>query len=64
MGEQTTISWADNSWNPWIGCMKVSPACDGCYAEAMMDKRLGRVGGARGAAILQLVTTGAAEAAR
>ncbi|RWB67596.1 DUF5131 family protein [Mesorhizobium sp.] len=43
MGETTAISWADHTFNPWIGCMKVSPACDGCYAEAMMDKRYGRV---------------------
>lgn len=34
MGENTTISWADDTWNPWEGCQKVSPACDGCYAEA------------------------------
>src|SRR5690606_14613384 len=33
----------DHTFNPWIGCTKVSPACDGCYAEAMMDKRYGRV---------------------
>jgi protein gp37 len=26
-----------------MGCTKVSPACDGCYAEAMMDKRYGKV---------------------
>lgn len=43
MGETTAISWCDHTWNPWIGCTKVSPACDGCYAEAMMDKRYGRV---------------------
>lgn len=43
MGETTAISWCDHTFNPWIGCMKVSPACDGCYAEAMMDKRYGRV---------------------
>lgn len=43
MGEQTNISWCDHTFNPWIGCTKVSPACDGCYAEAMMDKRYGRV---------------------
>lgn len=36
MGENTAISWADHTFNPWIGCMKVSPACDGCYAEAQM----------------------------
>ncbi|MGX9145876.1 DUF5131 family protein [Mesorhizobium sp. 128a] len=43
MGEVTAISWCDHTFNPWIGCMKVSPACDGCYAEALMDKRYGRV---------------------
>lgn len=43
MGETTAISWTDHTFNPWLGCMKVSPACDGCYAEAMMDKRYGRV---------------------
>jgi protein gp37 len=43
VGEITAISWCDHTFNPWIGCMKVSPACDGCYAEAMMDKRYGRV---------------------
>lgn len=36
MGELTGISWADHTWNPWIGCTKVSPACDGCYAAALM----------------------------
>jgi protein gp37 len=43
MGETTSISWCDKTFNGWLGCMKVSPACDGCYAEALMDKRYGRV---------------------
>ncbi|WP_411033799.1 DUF5131 family protein [Shinella sp. BYT-45] len=43
MAENSAISWTHHTWNPWIGCAKVSPACDGCYAEAMMDKRYGRV---------------------
>jgi len=43
MGEQTNISWCDHTFNCWLGCTKVSPACDGCYAEAMMDLRYGRV---------------------
>lgn len=34
MGEQTTIEWADHTFNPWVGCTKVSPACDNCYAES------------------------------
>jgi protein gp37 len=43
MGEVTHISWCDHTWNPVIGCAKVSPACDGCYAENLMDKRYHRV---------------------
>lgn len=43
MGENTKIEWADHTFNPWIGCTKVSPACDNCYAEALMDTRYGRV---------------------
>src|SRR3546814_4993129 len=31
--EGTGISWCDLTLNPWIGCTKVSPACDHCYAE-------------------------------
>lgn len=31
---ETSIAWADYTFNPWIGCTKVSPACDHCYAEA------------------------------
>jgi protein gp37 len=32
MAEQSAISWTDSTFNPWIGCTKVSPACDHCYA--------------------------------
>lgn len=32
MAERTGIEWCDSTWNPWIGCTKVSPACDHCYA--------------------------------
>lgn len=39
MAENTHISWADDTFNPWIGCTKVSPACDGCYAEALMGEK-------------------------
>ena len=38
MAEVTGIAWTDSTFNPWIGCTKVSPGCDHCYAEAM-DKR-------------------------
>jgi protein gp37 len=40
MAEKTAIEWADATWNPWIGCTKVSPACDHCYAERDFDHRL------------------------
>lgn len=43
MAENSAISWTRHTWNPWMGCTKVSPACDGCYAEALMDKRYGKV---------------------
>lgn len=43
MAETTDISWCDHTHSPWIGCSKVSPACDGCYAEHLMDTRMGRV---------------------
>jgi protein gp37 len=43
MGELSKIEWTDHTFNPWIGCQKVSPGCDHCYAEAMMDHRYGRV---------------------
>lgn len=33
MGENSKIEWTDHTFNPWIGCTKVSPACDHCYAE-------------------------------
>lgn len=42
MAENSKIEWTDHTFNPWIGCTKVSPACDNCYAEAMMDARYGR----------------------
>jgi protein gp37 len=35
MADITEISWTDSTFNPWIGCTKVSPGCDHCYAEAL-----------------------------
>jgi len=34
MAENTSIEWADHTFNPWIGCTKVSPGCDNCYAAS------------------------------
>lgn len=33
MGEKTGITWCDATFNPWIGCTKVSQGCKYCYAE-------------------------------
>lgn len=37
MGE-TKIEWAEKSWNPVIGCSKVSPGCANCYAERLANR--------------------------
>jgi len=39
MSENTKIEWADHTFNPWIGCTKVGPGCDNCYAKAEFDDR-------------------------
>jgi len=43
MAENSKIEWTDHTFNPWMGCTKVSPGCQHCYAETMMDKRYGKV---------------------
>ena len=39
MGENSKIEWTDHTFNPWIGCTKVSSGCANCYAETRMDHR-------------------------
>lgn len=39
MGEVTGISWCHHTLNRWIGCTKVSPACENCYAEGESKRR-------------------------
>ena len=31
MGGRTGIEWTDHTWNPWHGCIKISPGCKLCY---------------------------------
>lgn len=33
MGRVSSIEWTDATFNPWWGCVRVSPACAHCYAE-------------------------------
>jgi protein gp37 len=35
MAEFSNIEWTDATFNPWVGCQKVSPGCDHCYAETL-----------------------------
>lgn len=41
MADNSKIEWCDHTFNPWIGCTKVGPGCDHCYAEALATTRLG-----------------------
>lgn len=43
MGKTTEIAWCDATFNPWLGCSKISAGCANCYAETLMDTRYGRV---------------------
>ena len=42
--EYRNIEWTTHTFNPWIGCQHVSPGCDHCYAETMMDHSLSSCG--------------------
>lgn len=39
MAENSNIEWCDHTFNPWIGCTKVSPGCAHCYAESQDNFR-------------------------
>jgi len=39
MSENSKIEWCHHTFNPWIGCTKVSDGCKNCYAERDFDKR-------------------------
>ena len=38
MAENSKIEWTDHTFNPWRGCVKVSPACKNCYADALSKR--------------------------
>lgn len=35
---KTKIEWCDYTFNPWIGCSRVSPGCANCYAEGIAKR--------------------------
>lgn len=45
MAAETNIAWADTTFNPWIGCTKISAGCKHCYAATLAERtRLARWG--------------------
>lgn len=44
MAENSLIAWTRNTFNPWMGCMKVSAGCANCYAETLIKGRMGKPG--------------------
>ena len=38
MSTQSKIEWTEQTWNPTVGCTKVSPGCKNCYAETMAHR--------------------------
>lgn len=47
MSENSKIEWTDHTFNPWIGCSKVSEGCRNCYAETLDRNRFSKtLGGA------------------
>ena len=44
MGKTTGIEWAESTWNPTVGCTKISPGCDRCYAETFVNRFEGSKG--------------------
>lgn len=35
MSQASRIEWTEATWNPTVGCTKISPGCKHCYAETM-----------------------------
>lgn len=45
MSENSKIQWTDHTFNPWWGCVKVSPGCANCYAEGFAKRTGNKVWG-------------------
>ncbi|PJJ96771.1 hypothetical protein CO641_13030 [Lysobacteraceae bacterium NML91-0213] len=43
MTTKSRIEWTENTWNPVVGCTKLSAGCKHCYAETMA-RRLQAIG--------------------
>jgi protein gp37 len=38
MSYRSSIEWTDATWNPIVGCTKISPGCKNCYAETLAER--------------------------
>ena len=38
MTSKSQIEWTEQTWNPAVGCTKVSAGCKHCYAETMANR--------------------------
>ncbi len=38
MSQNSRIEWTEATWNPTVGCTKISAGCKHCYAEAMANR--------------------------
>jgi len=38
MAQSSRIEWTESTWNPVVGCTKVSAGCEHCYAERMAKR--------------------------
>jgi protein gp37 len=41
VADRSHIEWTQATWNPLVGCTKVSPGCDHCYAETLVNRFAG-----------------------
>lgn len=53
MAANTQIAWTQSTWNPVLGCRRVSSGCTRCYAERMAH-RLAAMGQAEYAGLTQI----------
>lgn len=38
MSDKSKIEWTEATWNPWYGCIKISPGCKNCYMYREMER--------------------------
>lgn len=40
MGDKSAIEWTEATWNPTVGCSRISSGCQNCYAEVTAHRGL------------------------